>query len=186
MPRFVALLRGVNVGKAKRVPMAELRELLAELGYGEVRTLLSSGNAIFESASRSESTHANRIRAAIADALHVNVPVIVKSSREIAAVQAENTLAAVAAEPSRLLAAFTTTAADLRALASLAPLVSPPERFLLGRHAAYLWCPDGILKCRAAEALLGKVGRAVTTRNWATVAKISTLFQTSAARTPPP
>jgi uncharacterized protein (DUF1697 family) len=45
MPRFVALLRGVNVGKAKRVPMAQLRAWLAELGYSGVATLLNSGNA---------------------------------------------------------------------------------------------------------------------------------------------
>ena len=51
MPTFIALLRGINVGKAKRVPMAELRALLAGLGYGDVQTLLNSGNAVF--------THAN-------------------------------------------------------------------------------------------------------------------------------
>ena len=47
MPAFVALLRGVNVGKAKRVPMAELRDLLSSLGYTGVATLLNSGNAVF-------------------------------------------------------------------------------------------------------------------------------------------
>ena len=45
MPTFVALLRGVNVGKAKRVPMAEFRALLLALGYTRVATLLNSGNA---------------------------------------------------------------------------------------------------------------------------------------------
>ena len=47
MPRYVALFRGINVGKAKRVAMADLRELLGELGYSEVATLLNSGNAVF-------------------------------------------------------------------------------------------------------------------------------------------
>lgn len=56
MPAFVTLLRGINVGKAKRVPMAELRALLAGLGYGDVQTLLNSGNAVF--------THANASPAA--------------------------------------------------------------------------------------------------------------------------
>lgn len=50
MPIFVALLRGVNVGKAKRVPMAELRALLAGLGHTGVATLLNSGNAVFSAA----------------------------------------------------------------------------------------------------------------------------------------
>jgi len=44
----VALIRGINVGKAKRVAMADLRALLVELGYGEPRTLLNSGNVVFE------------------------------------------------------------------------------------------------------------------------------------------
>jgi uncharacterized protein (DUF1697 family) len=174
-------MRGVNVGKAKRVPMAQLRVLLAELGYRDVQTLLNSGNAVFESPARSTTAHASRIRAAIAKSLQVDVPVIVKSSKEIAAIQAENRLASVATDPSRLLAAFTADAGDLRALASIVPLISPPEGFHLGKHAAYLWCPNGILQSRAAEALLGKLGRAATTRNWATVAKISALLQKAAA-----
>ena len=176
MPRFVALLRGINVGKGKRVPMAELRAMLTALGYRNVQTLLNSGNAVFESAGRSTATHASRIRAAIAKKLGIDVPVIVKSSADIAAIQKENTLAAIASEPSRLLVAFTASAADLNALVTSALLISPPERFLLGEHAAYLWCPEGILKSKAAEALLGKAGRAATTRNWATVEKISALL----------
>ncbi|MGH8129568.1 MAG: DUF1697 domain-containing protein [Steroidobacteraceae bacterium] len=186
MPRFVALLRGVNVGKGKRVPMVKLRELLAALGYRNVQTLLNSGNAIFESTTRSTGTHASRIQAAITEALNVEVPVIVKSAEEMAAVQAENTLASVATNPSRLLAAFTARAEDLRALAALAPLARRPEQFLLGEHAAYLWCPNGILESRAAEALLGKVGRAATSRNWATVAKISALLHKDGASMQPP
>ena len=43
----IALLRGINVGKAKRVAMAELRALVEKLGYGDVRTLLNSGNVVF-------------------------------------------------------------------------------------------------------------------------------------------
>ena len=176
MARFVALLRGVNVGRGKRVPMARLRELLGALGYGDVQTLLNSGNAVFESATRSTRAHASLIRMAIAESLDVDVPVIVKSSGEMKAILAENTLASFATDPSRLLVAFTGSPEDLRALAALAPHARPPERFLLGKHAAYLWCPKGILQSRAAEALLGRVGRAATSRNWATLAKIFALL----------
>ncbi|HSD71146.1 MAG TPA: DUF1697 domain-containing protein, partial [Thermoanaerobaculia bacterium] len=42
--RHVALIRGINVGRAKRVAMADLRALVGDLGYGDVRTLLNSGN----------------------------------------------------------------------------------------------------------------------------------------------
>lgn len=180
MARFVALLRGVNVGGAKRVPMADWRALLGALGYGGVQTLLNSGNAVFESSGRSTAAHASRIQAAVAETLRVDVPVIVKSAKDWAAIEAGNSLATSAADPSRLLVAFTGEPSALHGLAALQPLVSAPEQWLLGAHALYLWCPNGVLQSKAAEALLGKVGKAVTTRNWATVTKISALLRQNA------
>ena len=54
-------------------------------------------------------------------------------------------------------------------------LVVPPERFAVGKNAAYLLCATGILESRAWEALLGRAGRSATTRNWATILKLQTL-----------
>lgn len=181
MPRFIALLRGVNVGKAKRVPMAELRALLLGLGCTEVSTLLNSGNAVFSAAGTSGATHAARIAAAIAGQLGVEVPVIVKSARELAAVVGENTIDGPAVDPSRLLVALAPNAEALAGLAALAPLVRPPERFVIGCHAAYLYCAHGILESKAGEALLGKLGKSVTTRNWATMQKLHALASATAA-----
>ena len=181
MARFVALLRGVNIGPNKRVPMAGLRALMLTLGYTGTGTLLNSGNVVFESSTRSTAAHATRIQAAIAETLGVVAPVIVKSAKEIAAIEAGNKLATVAADPSRLLVAFTPEANDLQGLATLSALVQPPEQLHLGEHAAYLWCANGILQSKAGEALLGKLGRAATTRNWATVLKISALLRQNAA-----
>lgn len=157
--------------------MAGLRALLAALGYRDVHTLLNSGNAIFESTTRSTPAHAHRIEAALAESFGIETHVIVKSAADLAAICAENELAAVVTDPSRLLVAFTASAGDLRSLATLEPLTRPPEKFLLGQHAAYLWCPNGILESRAAEALLGKAGRVATSRNWATVGRIAALME---------
>ena len=178
--RFVALLRGVNVGRANRVPMAELRDLLGSLGYGEVRTLLNSGNAVFGGTEPAPLRHAERIRAALVAKLDVDVPVIVKSSKEMAAIVADNQLAQIAVDSSRLLVAFTGDARSLQDLAALAALVERPEQLQVGRHAAYLWCANGILQSKAGAALLGKHGRAATTRNWATVLKIDALLRQGA------
>jgi uncharacterized protein (DUF1697 family) len=175
VPRFIALLRGVNVGKAKRVPMADFRALLLGLGCTEVATLLNSGNAVFSAAGTSATKHAANIAAAIAAQLGVEVPVIVKSAREMAAAVGENIIAGPVIDPSRLLVAFTPNAEVLAGLAALAPLVEPPERFVIGHHAAYLYCAAGILESKAAEALLGRLGKAVTTRNWATTQKLHAL-----------
>jgi uncharacterized protein (DUF1697 family) len=176
MPRFAALLRGVNVGQANRVPMAEFRALLEALGYGDVRTLLNSGNAIFTGITRAPRVHADRIRAELAARLGVDVPVIVKSAKEVAAIASENALAGTVTDPSRLLVAFTSDARALEGLEPIAALVKSPERLHFGAHAAYLWCPNGFLQSKAGAALLGRQGRAATTRNWATVLKISALL----------
>jgi uncharacterized protein (DUF1697 family) len=175
MPSFVALLRGVNVGKSKRVPMAELRELLAELGYSGIVTVLNSGNAAFRASNGSPASHAANIAAAISVTLKIEVPVVVKSARELAAIVAENGLASAAVDPSRLLVAFVQDGKALSSLATVATLVMPPEQFVIGKSAAYLLCPSGVLESKAWEALLGKAGRFATTRNWATVLKLHAL-----------
>lgn len=179
MSRVAVLLRGVNVGRAKRVPMAVFRELLEELGFASPRTLLNSGNAVCDAPGAASRDHALRIHDAITARLALDVPVIVKSAAEVDAIIRANPFAAQATDPSRLLVAF---APDAKALASLAPveaLVTSPEAFAVGKHAAYLWTPDGILSSKAGEALLGKLGRLATTRNWATVLKLAALLHSA-------
>ena len=175
MPAFVTLLRGVNVGKANRVPMPEFRRLLEGLGYTDVATLLNSGNAVFLASAGTPKKHAAEIAAAILRKLKVDVPVIVKTAKELSAIAAENPFPVEGPERSRLLVAFTQDRAALASVSSIASLVSPREKFLAGRHAAYLYCTDGILESRAGAALLGKAGRRVTTRNLATTLKLCEL-----------
>jgi uncharacterized protein (DUF1697 family) len=175
MPSFVALLRGVNVGKAKRVPMADLRNLLVGLGYRETKTLLNSGNAVFRAAGTSASSHAKAISAAILEHLSVEVPVIVKSAKQFSAIVNENPFSTTASDHSRVLVVFTQDEENLLGLKKIEALVAPPEAFAVGKYAAYLHCPNGILQSKAGEALLGKLGKACTTRNWATTLKLQPL-----------
>jgi uncharacterized protein (DUF1697 family) len=185
--RLVALLRGVNVGRAKRVPMADWQAQLMALGYSQVRTLLNSGNAVFTGAGADCGGHAQRVRTALLQGLGVDVPVVVKTAAQLQAIVAGNALAAVATDPSRLLVAFAADAATLQGLAGVADRVVPPDQWMLGPQAAYLWCAQGILQSAAAQALLGKAGQAVTTRNWATVLKLAALLDAppSTRRTQP-
>lgn len=175
MPKFVALLRGINVGKAKRVAMADLRALLTELGYTDVATLLNSGNAVFRATRGTPATHAANIAAAISEQMKEAVPVIVKSAKELSAIVSENPLAGQLTHHSHLLVAFAQDNATLSGLAALESLVVLPEQFLVGQHAAYLHCATGILESKAGKALLGKAGKSVTTRNWATLLKLHAL-----------
>ena len=181
MPQFVALLRGINVGKAKRVPMTELRALLSGLGYTSVATLLNSGNAAFRAPRGTPAKHAAAIAAAISTQLKVEVPVIVKSASELAAVISESPIKVEADEHPRFLVAFVQDTKALSGLGAIESLVVRPEQFAVGKNAAYLLCAKGILESKAGEALLGKAGKLATTRNWATVVKLQELVSDSDA-----
>jgi len=175
MQTFVALLRGVNVGKAKRVRMADFRALLGGLGYRNVSTLLNSGNAVFQAAGGSSASHAASISAAISRTLALDVPVVVKSASELAAIVAGNTIATDASEHSRLFVVFAQDTALLSGLGTVDALVVPPEVLVVGKQAAYLYCARGVLESKAANALLGKAGRFATTRNLSTTLKLHAL-----------
>jgi uncharacterized protein (DUF1697 family) len=176
MTRYVALFRGINVGKAKRVAMADLRALLARLGFTDVRTLLNSGNAVFTADTLPTRRLATTIRRAVHEKLGIDAHVVVKSAKEVAAIVAGNALDGIATDPSRLLVAIAGDAKALSKVRALGKLPWGAERIHVGTNAAYLWCANGILESKAAVALLGGLKEAGTTRNWATMRKIHSLM----------
>src|SRR5687767_3684578 len=157
--------------------MADLRLLLGKLGYTDVQTLLNSGNAVFTSKAGLDGTHAGRIRQAVLKKLGVDALVIVKSGKDIAGIVAGNPLGAAADDPSRLLVALTNEGRMLASLKTLAGMDWGDERIHVGKHAAYLWCANGILESKAAVALLTGLKGTGTTRNWATLNKIHALME---------
>jgi len=179
--RQVALLRGINVGKAKRVAMADLRQLFETLGYRDVKTLLNSGNVVYSADSDRPVEAAARIEKGIASRIGFTSIVTVLTAGEVATVIAENSLTKVAGDPARLLVAFHM---DRKALAGLRPLMKEkwaPEALAVGSHAAYLWCCDGILESRLGESVNRMLGPGVTTRNWATTQKLHAMLQEGAS-----
>lgn len=173
--RLVALLRGINVGRAKRVAMADLRSLVSDLGYRGVATVLNSGNVLFTAPGVASSEAAAAIEGALAARLGVRARVTVLTAEELAAAVAENPLHGLATDPSRLLVAFLQGPADRFRLEPLLAEDWSPEALAPGRRVAYLWCPAGVLASRLQEAIGRALGDAVTTRNWATVTKLHAL-----------
>jgi uncharacterized protein (DUF1697 family) len=172
MPRFVVLLRGVNVGKGNRVPMADLKALLEGLGYTSVGTLLNSGNAVFTSTSTAHPKHAAAIAAELQKKLNVTTPVIIKSAVDLAEIIKSCPITPPATDHSKFLVAFAAEESELHALKPLQDLAQAPERFEVTEVAAFLHCPAGVLQSRVGKALLGNAGKRVTLRNWATVIKL--------------
>jgi uncharacterized protein (DUF1697 family) len=176
VPRYVALFRGINVGKAKRIAMADLRALLVELGFSDVATLLNSGNAVFTGAKKPADALATQLRSAVHKELGVDALVIVKSAAEVADIMAGNTLVKLASDPSRLLVAVTNGTPALSELKALAKSEWGAEKIHINKHAAYVWCANGILESKALGPVLECLQGAGTTRNWATFGKIHTLM----------
>jgi uncharacterized protein (DUF1697 family) len=173
--RLIALMRGINVGRAKRVAMADLRALVEKLGYTNVRTLLNSGNVVFTAPRTTPGAVSAHIEKALAADLGVAARVIVLTAVELFAIVDGNPLLKVADNPSRLLTGFLRDHADQ---AKLKPLVKEdwsPEALALGPRTVYLWCAQGILESRVAKAVDRAIGDAVTARNWATVLKLNAL-----------
>ncbi|MES3025241.1 MAG: DUF1697 domain-containing protein [Pseudomonadota bacterium] len=172
MTQYIALLRGINVGKAKRVAMLELRALMEELGYTGVTTLLNSGNVVFEAARTDSAKAAAAIEKAIENHFKFPVPVIVITARELRTAIAENPFPEAAATPSQYLVAFAAeTAPMVKAQALLAQSWSP-DALAIRDKTAYVWCAGGILESALAQAFTRATGPAITTRNWATMLKL--------------
>lgn len=176
MPRYIALLRGVNVGKGNRLPMAEFRSSLEALGCKRVHTLLNSGNAVFSHSGRSGAALARRIHAALLTHLGLDLRIVVLTANELGSIIEACPLHPAEEEYSRLLVVFAQDSAALQGLAKLGPLLQGTERLHIGPQAAYFLSPDGLLQSKAASAILGKAGRSLTTRNWATVLKLGQLL----------
>jgi uncharacterized protein (DUF1697 family) len=175
--RHVALIRGINVGRAKRVAMADLRALVGDLGYGDVRTLLNSGNVVFTVPASVRTDPARSIEQAITARLGISARVTVLTAAELAAAVAENPLGKVATDPTRLLVTVLTNPADRKRLLPLARQDWTPDVLAVGRRVAYLWCPKGMLESRLAQAVSRLLGDAATARNWATVTKLHALVE---------
>jgi uncharacterized protein (DUF1697 family) len=142
--RYVALLKGVNVGRANRVSMDALRSLVSSLGYRDPRTILNSGNVVFSAPDRPSGDIAARIEAALDAQAGISVPVVILSDQKLSAAVAGNPLVEAGRDPSRLLVAFLLDPADG---ARLRPLVGQDwhrEEVALGSVCAYAWCPDGV------------------------------------------
>lgn len=173
--RYVALLRGINVGRAKRVAMADLRALVEGLGFHHVRTLLNSGNVVFDGDVADCTDAAIRIEHALAARTGIVARVLVLTAGDLATIVDERPLRDVEVDHSRLLVTFLFDPADAARLAPLATQDWTPEQLAVGTRVAYLWCPDGILASRLPEAVGRALGTPATARNWATVMKLHAL-----------
>jgi uncharacterized protein (DUF1697 family) len=171
--RYVALLRGINLGKARQVGMRRLVEVLDKRGHENVRTHLRSGNVVLDSP-LGETELADDLSAAIEKEFGFAVPVVVRTGKELAAVVAGDPFATVATDPARYLVTFMAEPPEPAAVDALPP--ADGGEYLVRGRELYLWLPDGIQNTPLAswkwDRLLGRPG---TARNWNTVVRLAEL-----------
>jgi uncharacterized protein (DUF1697 family) len=159
--------------------MADLRKLVSDLGYEQVRSVLNSGNLVFSGPARPQDDVASEIEEALVLKLGVASRVLVLDAAELASVIASNPLLGQAGDHARLVAFILSsphTGPEARqAIEALCAQDWRPGAAALGERAAYVWCPDGILDSAAAAALVKQLGDATTSRNWATLLKLHAL-----------
>jgi len=176
MTSYVALLRGVNVGGNKMVPMAELRAMLEGLGFADVKTLLQSGNAVFRAPAAPPAKLEQQLEAETKKRLGLTCDYHVRTAAELRAVIDANPLHAEAkSDPARLLVTFFRAPLDKAAVKAAQAAIDGPEIVRCdGRHL-YMFYPNGQGNSKAA-IVVGKALRVQGTgRNWNTVLKLAAL-----------
>lgn len=186
MPRsrnvHIALLRGINVGKAKRIAMADLKKLVEKLGYRDVRTILNSGNIVYAADRGTAQQSAARIEEALVSGVGVRSKITGLSATELDGIISENPLPQAVETPSRFLVAITGEPGVLATLAPLAARDWMPERLAVGKRAAYMWSPAGIAEGELVDAVGRMLGDKATTRNWATCNRIAAVAKEIAGK----
>ncbi|WNG41095.1 DUF1697 domain-containing protein [Archangium violaceum] len=173
MARYVALLRGINVGGNKKVPMAQLRELMQGLGYTDVATLLQSGNAVFSSKEKNPAKLIKQLEAALAETFGFEVAVVIRTRDELAAAIEANPLPGAEDVPSQFLVTFLSDVPDQKQLQKLDPAAYLPDEFRAVGREIYARFPQGIRDSKLATVLSGtRWGVTATARNWSTVTKL--------------
>jgi uncharacterized protein (DUF1697 family) len=164
--RFVALLRGINVGGHNKLPMAELRALCADLGFTDIKTYIQSGNVAFEA----DADPADTLRAGIVERFGLTVPVVVRTREQLREAQANNPFDV---DDKRLHLGFMDRVADG---SQLDPNRSPGDVFQVIGDVIYVRYGGPSHKSKLTLKWFEKqLGCTATARNWRTVGRLLTL-----------
>ncbi|NLU76733.1 DUF1697 domain-containing protein [Streptomyces sp. HNM0575] len=170
MTTYAALLRGINVGGHKKVPMAELRDVMAGLGWTGVRTYLQSGNAVFTT---DDPDPGGRLESAVAGHFGFEVRCLIRTAEELRAVADACPYPAAELDPAKLQVLFLEDPPEKGHFDSVDAADFAPDTFEHIGSAVYCYFPDGMGRSKlpaALEAVRPKV--TMTGRNWRTVQRL--------------
>jgi uncharacterized protein (DUF1697 family) len=178
VPRYVALLRSVNIGGHGRIAMNELRDSFNALGYGDVITYIQTGNVLFSTTSKSEKAIVDAIESQIAEDFGDAPAVLLRTIAELRRVGSKSPYAKAGADPARHHVTFLDAAppkATLKKLELELPASGKDELVVDGREV-YVSTPNGYAETKYTGTFIERrLGVVSTTRNWNTVTKLSEL-----------
>jgi uncharacterized protein (DUF1697 family) len=177
MTIHIALLRAINVGGHNLVAMSDLRQLFADLGFPGAKSLLQSGNVVFESPQAADAEVEHRLEKEIAERLGVTADFIVRSAKEWKKIVARNPFPKQAKEdPGHLLVDFLKSAPSAENVRSLQSAIQGPEVLRGDGKQLYIVYPDGVGRSKLTATLIErKLGIRGTARNWNTVLKLAAM-----------
>jgi len=178
MPRYVSILRGINVSGKNKIKMNELADLYRSLKYTAVETYIQSGNVVFESPAGSNLAIASRIEEGIHKNFGLQVPVIVRSKPEFRKIVSRNPFVSRSGiDPAYLHVTFLERQPKQESLATFAPSGLGADDYVVDASEVYLYCPGGYGKTRLSNTFLEKqLGVSATTRNWKTVSVLNEML----------
>ena len=177
MTRHILLLRGINLAARNRIAMADLRRVLEDAGFEDVRTYLQSGNVVVSSTAKSDDV-ARKTKRLIAKHFDLDIAVVVRSRAQLAKIVERNPLKTVAKNPKRYQVSFLETKPTREVVRRVEEAAVPPEQVVAIGREIYAWHPDSIGRSRLWTLLAGqRLGITATARNWTTVTKLLSLAQ---------
>ncbi len=178
MTTYIALLRGVNVGGHRPVSMADLRNMLEQLGFSHVQSLLQSGNLIFRSNAKTAAGVERLLESEAERRLELHADFILRTAKEWNTVVDRNPFRNEAErDPGHLVVMFLKQAPSVKGVQAVDDGIAGPEIVRADGRQLYIVYPAGIGRSRLTNVLLEKeLGIRGTARNWNTVIKVAALI----------
>lgn len=172
---WVALLRGINVGGKNSLPMRDLAALFTDAGAAAVETYIQSGNVVFDAPARAEARIAAAVKKGIVAGFGFDVPIVLRSADELAAIARANPFLEAGRDPKTLHVVFLADAPSRAKLATLDPARSPPDELMVRGRDVFLHLPNGMGRTKLTNAWFdSRLGTVSTARNWNTVLTLAT------------
>lgn len=175
MQRWVGLLRGINVGGKRKVPMAELREAAESVGLSNVSTYIQSGNLIFESG-RSATEISADLRSVIRARFEIDVPVVLRTSDAFGAIGRSHPFESDETDQRFLMVGFLDREPTQQTVAILDAANLAPDRHVVSGSEIFIDYPEGSARSKLTADLIDRKLEVICTmRNWRTVQKLAEL-----------